>query len=106
LQILDLKTLELPLALRIGHSRCRQVERAVAGAAGGWTLMTADGGLHDARLVGGWILSRGTLIGLRWRTAEGLSLAAVTSVRVLTPDIGRRLLTRLRWPLPEPAAFA
>jgi len=106
LQILDLKTLKLPLPLRIGQSRRRQVERAVAGPAGGWTLMTVDGGLHDARLVGGWILSRGALIGLRWRTAEGRSLAAVTCVRVLTPDIGRRLLTRLRWPLPEPAAFA
>jgi len=106
LQILDLQTLELPLPLRIGQLRCRQVERAVAGPAGGWTLITADGGLHDARLCGGWILSRGFLIGLRWRTAGGLSVWAVTSVRVLTPDIGRRLLTRLRWPLPEPVAFA
>jgi len=106
LQILDLKIISLPWQNRAGPFACRRVIRMVARPTGLWTLFTADGQRHDARLIGGWVLARGVLIGFRWQTEDSMHLNAITSVRLLTPDIGRRLLTRLRWPLPEPAAFA
>ena len=105
LQILDLKTFRLPRLMRIGlHSR-RHVVRVVAHATGSWILFTADGGCHEARLIGGWVLAKGRLIGLRWQAADGRALAAVTSVNLQAPGVGRRLLVRLRWPLRVPAAL-
>jgi len=101
LQILDLKIFKLPWLLRIGQLPRRRVVRVVAGPTGSWTLFMANGSCHDARLVDG----RGVLLGLRWQAEDGQHLAAVTSVRVQAPGVGRRLLTRLRWPLLEPAAF-
>ncbi len=106
LQILDLRVFELPRLLRIGQPRRRRVIRAVAQSTGSWTVFTAAGGCHQARLTGGWVLSRGALIGLCWRGEDDRSFAAITSVRLQAPGIGRRLLTRLRWPLPQPAALS
>jgi len=106
LQILDLKIPRLPGLLRVGQRPGRCVERAVARPSGSWALFTTDGGCHEARLIGGWVLAGGVLLGLRWRGKNGRYLAAVTSVRLQAPGVGRRLLVRLRWPLPEPAAFA
>jgi len=106
LQILDLKIFKLPWLLWIGQLPRRRIVRVVAHPTGSWTLFTADGDCHDARLVGAWVLGRGALLGLHWQAEGGRHLAAVTSVRVQAPGVGRRLLTRLRWPLPEPAAFA
>jgi len=106
LQILDLKIFRLPRLLRIGQRPHRQVIRVVAHATGSWVLFTADGDCHEARLVGGWVLGMGRLLGLRWQVADGRHLVAFTSIRSQAPGVGRRLLARLRWPLPEPAAFA
>lgn len=106
LQILELRIIELPRLMRIGHVARRRVVRAVARPTGLWTLFTLDGEHHDARLIGSWVLARGALLGLRWHSEDGRYLHAVTSVRVQTPDVGRRLLARLRWPLPEPGDFA
>jgi hypothetical protein len=106
LQILDLKVFRLPRLLRVGQRPHRHVIRVVVHATGSWILFTADGGYHDGRLVGGWVLARGRLLGLRWQTADGRHLVAFTSVRLQAPGVGRRLLARLRWPLPEPAAIA
>lgn len=106
LLILDLKIFELPWLLRIGQSPRRRVVRAVALPTGSWTLFTAGDACHGARLVGSWVLGRGRLIGLRWQAEDGRQFTAVTSIRLQTPGVSRRLLARLRWPLPEPAGFA
>lgn len=105
LQILDLKIISPPRLMPVGRFARPRVRRVVARSTGVWTLFTEDGKRRDARLIGGWVLAKGLLIGLRWRTEDGVSLDSVTSTRIQTPDVGRRLLTRLRWPLPEPAAF-
>jgi hypothetical protein len=103
LQILDLNIFRLPWLLRMGQNPSLGIVRAVAQPSGSWVLFTADGAHHDARLIGGWVLAKGTLLGLCWQ-ARGIGrLAAYTSVRLQAPDVGRRLLARLRWPLPEPA---
>ncbi len=106
LQILDLKTIRLPWLLSIGQSQHGRVLRAVTGPTGYWTLFTVDRSYRDARLVGSWVFGQGAMIGLGWRTASGRHLAALTSVKVLAPDVGRRLLVRIDWPLPESDAFA
>ena len=106
LQILDLRIVRLPWLLSFGQSQRGRVLRAVAGPAGYWTLFTVDRSYPDARLLSSWALGRGAVVGLRWRTEGGRSLAALTSVTVLSPDVGRRLLVRIKWPLPESAAFA
>jgi len=102
LQILDLKIYRLPWLLRMGLNPRLEVTRAIAQPSGSWVLFTADGARHDAGLVGGWVLAKGALLGLRWRTRDAGCLAAYTSVRLQSPDGGRRLLARLRWPQPEP----
>jgi hypothetical protein len=106
LQILDLRVISLPWLMTVGPFAYRQIRRAVLLPTGGWALFTADGERRDARLLGGWVLAGGVLTGLRWQTEAGEFLGAVTSTRMQTPDVGRRLLARLKWPLPEPAAFA
>lgn len=84
----------------------RQVIRVIAVPTGLWNLFTYDGQRHEARLIGGWVLARGALLGLRWQAEDGQYLDAVTSVRMQSPDVGRRLLARLRWPLPDSGTFA
>ncbi len=106
LQILDLKIYRLPWLLRIGQLPRWRVIRAVAQHTGAWTLFTADGEQHDVLIEGCWVLGRGSLLGLRWRTATGRSLYALTSIRLQERNVGRRLLVRLRWPLPEPVVLA
>lgn len=106
LQILDLRIPRLPWLLRAGQGPGRRVARAVVRPTGSWALFTADGRCHEASLVGGWVLARGVLLGLRWRAVDGRHLTAVTSIRLQAPGVGRRLLARLRWPLPDPALFA
>ena len=103
LQILDLKTFRLPWLLRLGQKQSLGIVRAVAQPSGSWVLFTADGAHHDARLIGGWVLAKGALLGLYWQSRETGRLAAYTSVRLQAPDVGRRLLARLKWPLSEPA---
>ncbi len=106
LQILDLKIYRLPWLFRIGQLPRRRVIRVVAQSTGAWVLFTSDGKQHDALLRGRWVLARGGLLGLRWRTTGGGSLFAVTSIRLQECNAGRRLLVRLRWPLPESATLA
>ena len=106
LQILDLKIYRLPWLLRMGRNPRVEVARAVAQPSGAWILFTADGARHDGCLVGGWVLAKGALLGLRWLTSSAGSLSVLTSVRLQSPSTGRRLLARLRWPQPEPATPA
>ena len=106
LQILDLKIFSLPRLLRLGQRPHRRVVRVVGHASGSWMLFTFDGCCHDAHLIGGWALAKGGLLGLRWQTADGQCFYAMTSIHLQTPDVGRRLLVRLRWPLPDPVACA
>lgn len=103
LQILDLKIYRLPWWLRVGRRPCVDVVRAVAQPSGAWIVFTADGARHDAGLVGGWVLAKGALLGLRWQTSGDGSLSAISSVHIQSPGVGRRLLARLRWPQAEPA---
>jgi hypothetical protein len=104
LQILDLKIFRVPRLLRIGQRPHRRVVRVLGHTTGAWVLFTFDGACHDAHLIGGWALARGRLLGLRWQTADGQCLYVITSAYIQTPDVGRRLLVRLRWPLPDPVA--
>ncbi|HJP39142.1 MAG: hypothetical protein QF483_08485 [Gammaproteobacteria bacterium] len=106
LQILDLKIISLPRFLRFGWPAHRHINRVVAQSTGSWNLFVSDGRCLDARLVSSWVLANGLLLGLRWQTADGRCFAAVTSIRLQAPITGRRLLTRLRWPLFESATVA
>jgi hypothetical protein len=106
LQILDLKIISLPRLLWFGLHPGGRIDRVVAQSSGSWILFAADGSCLDARLVSSWVLASGVLLGLRWQAADGRYFAAVTSVRLQAPIVGRLLLTRLRWPLFESATVA
>ena len=101
LHILDLRISEQPFGWLQSRIRARCISRAICYQNGGWSLFFADGELVEAHLSGHWVLSGGLLLGLSWRTSDARKAMCITSLRWQDPDTIRRLLVRLRLPLPE-----
>jgi len=101
LNILDLRISDQPFNWLQPRMVERRISRAICYQSGGWCLFFADGARIDAQLSGHWVLSGGLLIGLSWRTADASKAMCLTSLRWQDPNTIRRLLVRLRLPVPQ-----
>jgi len=77
-----------------------RIRRIIAHASGRWSLDVGDREYVDVELLHGWIGAGGRLVGLRWMSGERRRFVCGLCCREPTRDPWRRLLVRLRVPMP------
>ena len=75
--------------------------RVIAHPSGRWVLETRTGRLVDAHLHSGWIAGGGRFTGLSWAGSDGNRYACALFAVHPEGAQWRRLLVRLRLPIPE-----
>lgn len=100
LNTLDLRISEQPCHWLQSGSANSKIMRAVCQQDGRWRLLLANGEWAHANLQSYWVLPAGCLIGLSWRLAGNSKASCLTSLHWQHSATIRRLLAKLRYPLP------
>jgi len=78
-----------------------RLRRIIAHASGRWSLDPGTGEYVDVEILHGWIGGGGRLVGLRWRSRDGRRFVCGLCCPKPDHDRWRRLLVRLRVPVPQ-----
>jgi hypothetical protein len=90
----------LPGRLRcVNYFYTSVVNRFAARPSGNWTIETEQGKIFEARLVSGWIIGNGLIMGLYWKSESGDRFRCWLAGWQQDPTVLRRLLVRLKLPV-------